>query len=634
MIDNNIINYFNVTGANNINFRILVHVKNEHAERMNSIFRQMKLYEMDLNCQMKTRVLHRYTSVTKKIPINKQKSILLVNLRFRKPTIEDHLADLNLKDPSFTASRLVGELKKQNIDLKEKEVFTFQFKNFSYFMNPAIFAFLSLKSSYFRTLYDSNYREAIERVVDISEEDPEDFKLLIKNILQPTELNSNNIYTLLELSARFDFTGLEKSCHDWLLQFLQKIDSEDLMMLWEDNVLPIANPIFQEAAKFHLKRLAAINKEKFIEFCRKCVEKKLTFEELNLSEGLQIDIQCLNELQPLSIQRIDLSNTHIKGKLLGFQTWNTLTCLNLSGCSYCEDSLDHLRKIPNLRSLILSYAALHYDDLLKLKQLTSLNSLDISGMQSPKYGNRISLDTLLSSMLPTNLQNLNLGGWCLNNNDLKLLKELTALRSLGLKGGNFNKIGIQFLRVFTFLHDLDLSGCTLANGCLESLKELNLRRLDLSWCTLDIEDLAQLKWMTSLEYLDLGKILKIRDEEIQYLKELNLKSLDLSESKITDKGLVYLKKMKNIEYLNLSNCGITDIGVKHLTEFKFLRHLDLSECNITDEGLSLLLEEITSLRFLTVIDCFMVTKKRLFDLMQRFPLLTIYTRKIEGNTDE
>lgn len=604
-------------------------------------------------------ILGKPNSFLKQITKNEEEKLNL--------TIEDNLAELGLKDLFIS---LVEELKEYNISIEvQKKPFTFQFENFFFRMNASIFALLSLKSSYFRTLYSSNFKETLEQTVFISDIDLQDFKLLIKNVLHFAfkDINYSNIYTLLELSNRFDFIELEKNCQRFLLQFLVNPESENLLTYWEDDVFfPLAKPVFQEATTVYLKRLAFEKEknpeknERFIEFCRKCVKKKLTFQEFGFTKGTKIDNKLLSELQPMQIEYLNLFQTKVT-ELAELKKWNALTHLNLSWSKLCTD-LDDLKEIPKLRVLNLSKLFLENNHLLKLKQLTSLESLDVSGSYSKNIG-------LFSGL--TNLWNLNLGEWKLNDNHLESLKDLTMLQNLGLKEGDFSKAGMQFLEVFKSLKELDLSYCQLGEGCLESLKELNLRYLDISH-TSGIEDLAPLIWMTSLEHLNLGEIYNIGDSEIKYLTKLNLKFLGLSKSKIseegfvclkkiktlemldlshtdttdkklqyladlnlkylglsfsqiTDDGIICLKKMKAIEALELSGCAITDKGLQYLTKFKFLKQLFLHDCRITDNGLNFL-EEIKSLRFLNVSGCNEISRKGLLTLLMiSFPLLTMHT---------
>lgn len=78
----------------------------------------------------------------------------------------------------------------------------------------------------------------------------------------------------------------------------------------------------------------------------------------------------------------------------------------------------------------------------------------------------------------------------------------------------------------------------------------------------------------------------IDDEDLARLGELeNVRQIDLSGTAVSDGGLRFLGGLPNLEHLELSDTGITDAGVSHLTGLRKVSHLGMSYTGVTDRGL-------------------------------------------------
>jgi hypothetical protein len=57
-----------------------------------------------------------------------------------------------------------------------------------------------------------------------------------------------------------------------------------------------------------------------------------------------------------------------------------------------------------------------------------------------------------------------------------------------------------------------------------------------------------------------------------------LRSLSLWWDRIADADLANLKGLENLEYLDLNSCGISEAGLAHLTGLKKLNNLNIAGC--------------------------------------------------------
>ena len=173
-----------------------------------------------------------------------------------------------------------------------------------------------------------------------------------------------------------------------------------------------------------------------------------------------------------------------------------------------------------------------------------------------------------------------------SDTDLKVLMELTSLKTLKLDSTSITDGGLKELKEFASLESLTLSNTAVTDAGLKELKELvNLHSLTLINNRVTGSGLKELKPLTKLRTLTLSGT-EVTDEGLKELKGLySLQSLTLSGTEVTDEGLKELKGFYSWQSLNLSGTEVTDEGLKELKRFNMLQSLNLRGTKITDAGI-------------------------------------------------
>ena len=125
-----------------------------------------------------------------------------------------------------------------------------------------------------------------------------------------------------------------------------------------------------------------------------------------------------------------------------------------------------------------------------------------------------------------------------SDTDLKVLMELTSLKTLNLDSTSITDGGLKELKEFASLESLTLSNTAVTDAGLKELKEL-----------------------------------------------VNLHSLTLINNRVTGSGLKELKPLTKLRTLTLSGTEVTDEGLKELKRFNMLQSLNLRGTKITDAGI-------------------------------------------------
>ncbi|MBE7492670.1 MAG: hypothetical protein HS108_13075 [Planctomycetes bacterium] len=240
--------------------------------------------------------------------------------------------------------------------------------------------------------------------------------------------------------------------------------------------------------------------------------------------------------------------------------------------------INHLRGLKKLRYLDISHLRVNDETLASLKELRSLEMLDLSG--TPLSGRGF---THLERL--TALREIRLNG-CeeLSDEGVAALSMLPALRELSLRqSASLTAVGLAHLADCRRLTHLSLWQCGgMSDGVLKRLSELTELKLlvvTTHSATRDHvtdEGAKYLGKLTSLEKLRLFGWEKLTDEGLAHLKALEqITELFLDGSfEITDNGLAHLKALKKLERLRLWGCfRISDAGLAHLEELPNLRHL-------------------------------------------------------------
>ncbi len=274
------------------------------------------------------------------------------------------------------------------------------------------------------------------------------------------------------------------------------------------------------------------------------------------------NITDLSPLRGMHLKSIDLSYNHISD-LSPLATMTSLEMLNLSHNDIVDVS--PLASLVNLTVLDLSSNKITKID--AMANLKNLQFLDLSSNEikdvTPLEGIGQSLVSLDISYNPIPLSQLG------------FIENWTQLHNLGMSGFNLNNSEITFLSKFTNLTSLDLGFNRISNitplASLTGLRELFLY----SNMIKDISPLANLK---NLEWLNAGANLISDLSPLSNL--MKLKFLDLELNQISD--ISPLLNLSNLEILNLN---FNDITLKYTPSFNKMLHLlwlMLDSNNISD----------------------------------------------------
>ncbi len=259
--------------------------------------------------------------------------------------------------------------------------------------------------------------------------------------------------------------------------------------------------------------------------------------------------------------------------------------LNLSYCKRLTDrGVALLAGLPSLRLLDLRYCV-------------GINGTGLAGLDG--------------------LESLELGD-CVGLTDIGLaqLCGLTNLRHLGLRyprGLTTDGLRQLFTDGSTLtlpkLRSVDLRGCWQAtNGILLALGNLpELRRLDLQGC----------RKLTDRGVAQLGR----RCQAESLLQQLEW--LSLAGTAIGQKGVEQLSGLPKLRSLSLNDTNIGNRALASLADCRQLRSLYLTACaEITDKGLNHL-QKLAGLRWLSVRECPLLTKRGLERLQHSLPQLSV-----------
>lgn len=288
---------------------------------------------------------------------------------------------------------------------------------------------------------------------------------------------------------------------------------------------------------------------------------------------LTLSINALNVAQRLKTaaekQTISASNSNkdqpaietVKSidELVGNPTLHNLEQLkastesvNLEDSRVSDSALYALGKLPQLRSLYLSYTdvsdrAMH--PILKLKSLTTLEL----------KRTRLTPSALAQLSALTNLRELNLDGTDTNDDVLQQISKLPNLTTLKLRNTRVSDKGLESLQNLKTLTALSLSGSDISNHGLAFISNLKLTNLDL--------------WDT-----------KVSSGGIENLKNCKtLERLCISRTPLAERDLVTLESLKNLGEIQLYNIpNFKDDDIKYFTHHKFLRKFYIQNCRITD----------------------------------------------------
>jgi internalin A len=227
-----------------------------------------------------------------------------------------------------------------------------------------------------------------------------------------------------------------------------------------------------------------------------------------------------------------------------------LTKLDLSMTRITDRGLLELKTASNLTDINLYYAELVSDQgIAVVKSLTHLKRLNLRGT-------KITDSTLQLLNRITSLEALDIGFAQVTDSGLAQLNALSNLKELSIGGNKLTDAGLQALRQLPALTSLDMSGAqrtdsglwsvSLTESGLDAISTLkDLRYLRLSGVAISPRGLAKLKGLSRLERLDLQSCARVGDDALPVLESMPaLRVLDVTASAMTEKSVAELRKAR------------------------------------------------------------------------------------------
>jgi serine/threonine protein kinase len=187
----------------------------------------------------------------------------------------------------------------------------------------------------------------------------------------------------------------------------------------------------------------------------------------------------------------------------------------------------------------------------------------------------------------------------IDDDDLPRLKRLSVLESLNLSGNpGLSDDGLAHLCEIKSLRWLYVGRNRISDAGLPNLNRLNrLESLGIGSTEVTDAGVAELTRLKQIRELLLSEN-RITDAGLEHLKNFpSLLRLDLRSTDVTDAGLEQLPKAApQIRYLNLELTAVTDAGVAHLKELRDLKELDLKQTAVTAMGVEALRQALPDCR--------------------------------------
>jgi|GEM_PF-4659772 len=206
-----------------------------------------------------------------------------------------------------------------------------------------------------------------------------------------------------------------------------------------------------------------------------------------------------------------------------------------------------------------------------------------------------------------NIVQLSATGPDVGDAELAGISKLSRLQKLTLNESRVTNESLKVIGELTDLKTLLLEKTAITAEGLESLTSLkSLEHVSLAGCSLGDDGAAAIGRMTSLLFLDLRQS-DISDAGLRSLTGLNrLQRLYLNGTNVSGEGLSEWGSHPSLQLLNLSGVGLTKDTIRNLAGFPELGQLYLDGVSIDDEFLSTLVDTVVTslpkLEFLSLAD--------------------------------
>ncbi len=232
-----------------------------------------------------------------------------------------------------------------------------------------------------------------------------------------------------------------------------------------------------------------------------------------------------------------------------------LSYLDLTGRKQITDEdLLHLRSLPRLRGLNLSWTSVQGPGLVHLRENTSLTYLDLSELP-------------------------------LSDDDLEHLIPLARIKSLSLGSNRITDKGLRTLRHLKEIRKLELAHACVTGAELGRL--INSKYESIIFDDMNIADLDWIKIARNLRKLTLTRM-NLSNHSLQTLESIDgLQKLALGSNKgVDDAGLVHLSKLQSLEDLTIQDLPVTDTGILVLKSLTQLQRFILTDTHVTSKGIA------------------------------------------------
>ena len=275
-----------------------------------------------------------------------------------------------------------------------------------------------------------------------------------------------------------------------------------------------------------------------------------------------------------------------------------------------DNSLQHIARLTNLRTLHLQGDKVTDAGLNQLSGLMKLRELDVRATQANgeflQALSQAPLESLSISRLSDdsaqwlksfpNLTGLSIYDSPMTERGFAAIASLRRLKTLRLRNcPNISPAAFRQLSDMHSLKDLDVVDTPVGDDALAVITNLELTRLVLNSDNVSDTGMQHVCGMLTLQQLEIGNKTRVSDRGLKHLWRLNrLNQLSLFSPLITGRGFSTLAELPRLYTLRLTSPALTDEAFGYLSETPLLNHLELGWASsqnasaLTDTGLQLL----------------------------------------------